>query len=127
MAAPQYVRRSYGGAAETAQLTVNLGSGATAFTIQPTTGWVEEDGSPLGTIGPFTVAIDLYTSSLEKVLCSAIDLASGLVTVYVDEADGWSGRGYDGTTAQEHVPGTSPAGVQPCWSSVEADEANQAV
>ncbi len=126
MPAPQYVRRSYAGGAEAAAIVNQMGSTDTSFTIASTTGWVEEDGSPLGTIGPFTVAIDLYTPSVEKVLCSAINLLTGVVTVYV-AGDGWSGRGYDGTTAQAHVPGGSTSGVQPCWSSVEADEANQAV
>lgn len=126
MPAPEYIRRSYAGGAQPAQLNNSISSTATSFSIAVTTGWVEEDGSPLGTAGPFTVAIDLYTPSVEKVLCSSVDLTTGLVTVYV-AGDGWSGRGYDGTIPQAHVPGSSTSGVQPCWSSVEADEANQAV
>lgn len=126
MPAPQYVRRSYAGGAQAAQIVTNMGSTDTSFTIASTTGWVEEDGSPLGTVGPFTVAIDLYTPTVEKVLCSAVNLSTGVVTVYVAD-DGWSGRGYDGTSPQAHVSGGSTSGVQPCWSSVEADEANQAV
>jgi hypothetical protein len=128
MPAPQYVHRSYAGGAIAAQLTEEMSSGATAFVIAPTTGWTEVDGgSPLGTQGPFTIAVDLYTPSVEKILCSSIDLTTGIVSVYVDPADGWSGRGYDGTAAQSHVPNGSTAGVQPTWSATEADEANQAV
>ena len=127
MPAPQYVIRSYGGGADVAQLVENMGASDTSFTIAPDTGWVEDDGSPLGTVGPFTVVIDRFTTSVEKILCSAINLVTGLVTVYVDPADGWSGRGYDGSTAQAHVPGGSTSGVQTCWSSAEANEANQAV
>lgn len=125
MAAPQFVRRSYaGGVPQGTQLVAQIGSTDTTFAIANTTGWTEIDGSPLGTVGPFTVAIDLYTSSVEKILCSSVNLTTGLVTVYT--STGYTGRGYDNTTAQTHVPG-STSGVQPCWSATEADEANQAV
>ena len=127
MPAPQYVIRSYGGGADVAQLAQNMGPSDTSFAIAPTTGWLEDDGSPLGTVGPFTVVVDRFTASVEKILCSAINLTSGVVTVYVDSEDGWSGRGYDGTAPQAHVPGGSTSGVQTCWSSAEAKEANQAV
>lgn len=127
MPAPQYVIRSYGGGADVGQLTQEMGSTDTAFTITPTTGWLQDDGQPLGTDGPFTVVVDRFTASVEKILCSAINLGTGSVAVYVDISDGWSGRGYDGTTPQAHVPGGSTAGVQTCWSSAEAQEANQAV
>ena len=55
MPQPQYVLRSYGGGADVAQLTEEMGSGDVDFTIAPDTGWVEDDGSALGTVGPFTV------------------------------------------------------------------------
>jgi microcystin-dependent protein len=127
MAAPQYVRRSYGGGAAVAQLVLAVGSADTTFTISPVTGWVEEDGiSPAGTSGPFTVVIDRFTAQVEKILCSAINISTGVVTVYTS-SDGWTGRGYDGTTPQTHVPNGSTAGVQTCWSSIEANEANTAV
>ena len=127
MPAPQYVRRSYGGGADVAQLTESMGSSDQSFAINPTTGWLEDDGNPLGTVGPFTVVIDRFTASVEKILCSSVDLVTGVVEVYIDMADGWSGRGYDGTAPQAHVPGGSPSGVQTCWSAAEANEANQAV
>ena len=127
MPAPQYVLRSYGGGAVVAQLTEAMGSGDQSFAINPTTNWLEDDGNPLGTVGPFTVVIDRFTASVEKILCSSVDLVTGVVEVYVDPSDGWSGRGYDGTAPQAHVPGGSPSGVQTCWSSAEAMEANQAV
>ena len=127
MPAPQYVRRSYGGGAGVAQLVNAIGAGDTTFTIAPVTGWVEEDGSsPLGTSGPFTVVIDRFTPQVEKICCSAINLSTGVVTVYTS-GDGWTGRGYDGTEPQAHVPNGSTSGVQTCWSSLEADEANQCV
>lgn len=127
MPAPQYVTRSYGGGADVAQLTAELSATGTTFNISPVTGWTENDGNPLGTVGPFVVVIDRFTPSEEKILCSSINLSSGLVTVYSSLSDGWSGRGYDGTTAIAHVPNGSTSGVQTCWSSVEAMEANAAV
>ena len=127
MPQPEYVLRSYGGGASAAQLVQSLGSTDTTFTITPTTGWVEDGGTnPLGTTGPFTVVIDDFTPSRESILCRSIDLTSGLVTVFVD-TDGWSGRGYDNTAAVAHVPGGTSSGVTPAWSSLEAQEANQAV
>jgi hypothetical protein len=96
-----------------------------SFTIANTTGWVNAAGNPLGTVGPFTVAIDLNTATVEKILCSSVNLGTGLVTVY--NSGGFSGRGYDQSTAQTHVAGGSPTGVQPVWSAVEAAEANAAV
>lgn len=127
MPQPEYVLRSYGGGAATAQLTQEMGSTDTTFTITSTTGWTENGGTnPLGTVGPFTVVIDNGTASRESILCRSIDLTSGLVTVFVD-TDGWSGRGYDSTSAVAHVPGGTSSGVMPAWSSLEAAEANQAV
>lgn len=125
MAGPQYVPRDYsGGVVEGVQLTAEMGATDLSFTIANTTGWVNAAGAALGTVGPFTVVIDLGTPSVEKILCSSVNLSTGLVTVY--NSGGFSGRGYDQTTAQSHVPGASPAGVQPCWSAVEAAEANAA-
>ena len=128
MALPQYVRRSYGGGAGVAQLVQPIGSSDTTFTISPVTGWVEEDGvTPLGggVNQPFTVVIDRFTPQVEKILCTGINLSTGVVTVFNDGTV--TGRGYDGTEPQAHVPNGSTSGVQTCWSSVEADEANQAV
>ena len=127
MPQPEYVLRSYGGGASAAQLTQEMGSTDTTFSITPTTGWVEDGGTnPLGTTGPFTVVIDDNTPSRETILCRSVNLTSGLVTVFVD-TDGWSGRGYDNTAAVSHVPGGTSSGVTPAWSSLEAQEANQAV
>jgi microcystin-dependent protein len=127
MPAPQFVIRSYGGGADVGQLVQEMNPGDLTFTIAPDTGWVEDNGAPLGTSGPFSTVVDRFTPSVEKILCSAINLTTGLVNVYVDPSDGWSGRGYDGTQPQGHVPGGSPAGVQTCWTSAEAKEANRAV
>jgi hypothetical protein len=124
MALPAYVIRSYGGGAVVAQLTQEMGSSDVTFAISPTTGWTEAGGAPLGTSGPFTVVVDRFTNSVEKILCDSINLVTGVVVVHTS---GGSGRGYDGTTPQAHVPGGSSSGVQTCWTSVEAAEANKAV
>jgi hypothetical protein len=126
MALPSDITRDYsGGVVEGVQITAEMGSSDQSFTIANTTGWTNAAGNALGTAGPFTVVIDLNTASVEKILCSSVNLLSGLVTVY--NVGGNSGRGYDQTTAQAHVPGTSTVGVVPCWSAVEAAEANAAV
>lgn len=124
MAAPTYVIRSYGGGAVVAQLQQEMGAVDTSFAIAPVTGWTEPGGAPLGTSGPFTVVVDRFTGSVEKILCASLNVTTGVIQVFT--ATGFSGRGYDGTTAQAHVPGGSTSGVQTCWSSVEAMEANVA-
>lgn len=117
-----FVRRSYGGGAEAAQLVEAMGVSDLSFAITTTVGWTENGTSdPLGTSGNFTVIIDRFTNEAEKITCSSVNLATGLVTVPA------GGRGADGTDPVAHVPNGSPAGVQTCWTSVEADEANLAV
>lgn len=128
MALPDYVVRSYAGGAQAAQLVENMGVTDTSFAITTTVGWTESAGpnigSPLGTSGPFTVVIDRFTDTVEKIDCSAVNLATGIVTVNLEDG---SGRGYDGSTAQAHVPSGSASGVQTTWPAQEAFEANQAV
>lgn len=125
MPAPSDVIRSYGGGAVAAQLVEEMGVSDVTFGITTTQGWTEASGEPLGTSGPFTVIVDRFSNTVEKILCSGVNLTTGIVNVYT--SSGFSGRGYDGTTPQGHVPGTSSSGVQTTWSSVEAAEANQAV
>lgn len=116
--------RSYGGGAVPAVLVNAMGSTDTQFEVTPTTDWVENDGSPLGTSGTFIVIVDRFEDTVEKIECSAVNPSTNVVTVYTN--GGYSGRGFDGTTAQGHTPGTVGQ-VQTCWTSVEAQEANQAV
>jgi len=107
-------------------LNATINATATSFTIADASTWYEGTypGSstpaytnPLGTSGnKFVVCIDYGTSTEEKILCSLVDAASGLVTVDT--------RGYDGTTATTH---SANAIVLPVFSALEAIEANYAV
>lgn len=81
--------------------------------------WVEvgTDGqattNPLGTSGPFEVTIDFGLASEEKILCSAINLSTGVVTVWTDGT--LNGRGWDGTTIVAHTGTSSPSGGANCF------------
>jgi hypothetical protein len=77
--------------------------------------WLEAPGytNPLGTSGPFVVALDYNTSSEEKILCS------GITGTTIAVATG--GRGYDGTPAQSH---SSNATAVVVWTALEAEELN---
>jgi microcystin-dependent protein len=79
-----------------------------------------------GDAGPFTLAMDDGLPTVEKILCSALDTGTGVVTVYVD--GDFNGRGYDGTTANAHTPQAAPnPQCRPCWTAEEASEANDVV
>ena len=128
MAAPAYLARSYAGGAPVATISAPMGSTDTSFTISPTTGWTSADGHALGTDGPFVIDIDRGLASEEKILCTSINLGTGLVQVY--NTGGFLGRGYDQTSATTHTPsaGSPLAGAcQVVWTAVEALEANTAV
>jgi microcystin-dependent protein len=82
---------------------------------------------PTGSSGPFAMSVDDGLTQVEKVLCSALDIATGIATVWSDTS-GSNGRGYDGTPANAHTPLAPPAPqVRPCWTAAEAAEANMAV
>lgn len=119
MALPAYVTRSYSGKGQATTLLAGIGPADTTFTIAAPSTWVEAPGNTnhLGTSGPFVVSVDYNTTSEEKILCSSIDLSTGIVTVYGSGA----GRGYDGTTAQSH---SATALCVSVYAAVDADEAN---
>lgn len=128
MAAPKFIARSYAGGAPSASISAPMGSTDNSFTISPTTGWETPDGHALGVDGAFCIDIDRGLSSEEKILCSSLNISTGLVEVY--NSGGFNGRGYDQTTATTHTPnaGSPLAGV--CivtWTAVEASEANDVV
>ena len=113
--------RDYGGYANPTSLTAQLGPTDVSFTILNALTWVNLSGSSLGSsgAGPFVVAVDYGSTSEEKILCSAINTSTGVVTVWTSGAN--NGRGYDGTTAGTHQVG---AIAVPVFSATEADEAN---
>lgn len=128
MPGPQFVARSYSGGAPIAYISAPMGATDTSFTITPTLGWVTPDSNPLGVDGPFVVAVDRGLATEEKILCTSINLSTGLIQVY--NTGGFLGRGYDQTNATTHTPsGGSPlnGAVQVVWTAVEAAEANKVV
>jgi hypothetical protein len=101
-------RRSHAGAAAPATLVSSISSSDPSFLLSTATGW------PSGAGGSFFVVMDPGESNEEKALVSGI---SGSTATFAA-----SGRGADGTAASAHSAG---ARVYPCWSAVEADEANE--
>jgi microcystin-dependent protein len=119
MALPEFVRRSYAGGCQACQLLAPMGDTDLSFTIQGNFA-----NYPTGANGPFAMSIDDGLSTVEKVFCESLDVTTGIVTV-VSDISGDTGRGYDGTPANAHVPLTPPAPqVRPCWTAAEAAEAN---
>ena len=125
--------RSYGGACPPSNLVATLASSYTAgqtFALGSTAGWYEVSSTgqatsnPLGTSGPFVVTLDFSTAIEEKVLCSAVNVSTGLVTVWTDGSN--NGRGYDGTTISAHAT-SSTLNCFPVASAVENLQLNSGV
>lgn len=122
--------RSYGGGALPSVLTGSgISATGTTFIVADASTWLENGTSnPLGTSGPFVVAIDYGETNEEKVLCSNLNLSNMTVTVY--SSGGSIGRAYDNsnialaTTAGTGVTHATNAVVIPVYSSVEAQAAN---
>jgi hypothetical protein len=94
---------------------------ATSFTVASASTWTEtvpvggpNYGQPLGTSGPFVLTLDYGLSTEEKVLCTAVNTSTGLVTGVT--------RAYDGTTAQTHAA----AAANPVIHTYSADTPYQA-
>lgn len=120
MALPTNAVRSYGGGCPPTTLSVD---NTTTITVASTSGWVETGTSnPLGTSGPFVIAVNFGESAEEKILIAQGGISGNTLTVWTDGSI--TGRGYDGTTASTAAAG---AVVVPVFSSVEAREANLAV
>ena len=105
--------RSIGGSVVPSYLTTTLAnsySTGQTFTIANAATWLEidstghETSNPLGTSGAFVVGVDVGLSTEEHILCSAVNVATGVVTVWTDGT--LNGRAYDGTTISAHNPGT---------------------
>ena len=101
--------RSYGGAVPPAYITSDIPAYYTTgqtITISNAAGWYEindtghETIDPLGTSGPFIVAVNMGQINEEKILCSDINIADSVITVWTDGT--LNGRGYDGTIISTH-------------------------
>ena len=119
-----YELRSYSGRARATTLLAAINEVVTSFTVTDASTWLEGPGYtlPLGHSGYFVVSIDYGTSTEEKVLCSAVNTSTGVVTVVT--------RGYDGLKPASTGPGNAHAlgaTVVPVFSAAEAIEANYAV
>jgi hypothetical protein len=101
-------RITHTGAAPPTGLASPISAATLVFLVTSSTGY------PTGAGGPFVLVLDPGTPSEEKVLCSS--LSAGAVTVVA------GGRGWDGTTAAAHSPGSS--NVAHVFSAAEADDAN---
>ena len=110
------MRREYKGAAQSAQLTTNLGGSTADKTIVCTdlTNW------PTGSIGPFFVVIDRGKTNEEKILC--VSRSGNTLTVY--DTGGVNGRGADDTSISAH---TANAVIEHVFTKTDADEANSHV
>jgi hypothetical protein len=108
------VRRSYEGAAQSAQLTSALGGSTADLTIycDNLTNWPTGTGSK-----PFFVVIDRGKATEEKILCSA--RSSNVLTVYNDGLT--NGRAADDTSITAH---SINAVIEHVFTAVDADEAN---
>ena len=109
--ATAYIRRQFNGAAVKTTLTGStLSSSGTTFSIALSTGW------PDGSVGPFIVCINRGNATEEKIL---VNSRSGLTCTTV-----LAQRGYDGTSAAQHVVGET---VEIVGGAQDLDEANQLV
>ena len=129
MAEPAFVLTSSSGQAQPTDLAAPIaGAGDTSFTVTSAGSWLESHGanvgSPLGTTGPFTVVVDAGVATEEHIYCSAVNVSTGVVTVY--NVGGFLGRGYDGTNAVAHSTSSGTGYVYPILTSKDAQEANLA-
>ena len=92
---------SFGDQSEPSYATGTLAASYTAgqtFTVASAASWLETNSTgqitanPLGTSGPFVVAYDFSESSEEHILCSSVNLSTGVVTVWSDGT--YNGRQY---------------------------------
>jgi len=105
--------RSVAGSANPSYPTTTLSSTyvETTFTIADASTWYEtgingqRTSNPLGTSGVFTVVVDFGTAAEEHILCSAVNVSTGVVTIWTDGTN--NGRGWDGTPKSAHSAGSS--------------------
>ena len=122
--------RSVSGSSIPTYLAAGITSSALSFSLHDVSSWKEVDSSgqitanPLGTSGVFSVVLGYGSASEEKILCSALNTTTGLVTVW--SSGSLNGRGYDGTAAQAHSGGSSGnLDAFPVWTATESLQTNQ--
>ena len=126
---------SIAGAASPAYLTSSLSGSYTpgqTFTLNAASDWYEittsgtVSSNPLGTSGPFVLTVNYGTNTEEKILCSAVNVATGVVTVWTDGTN--NGRGYDATPISAHSAGSSSSyNVFPVLSAAQVLQFNKAI
>ena len=114
------ISRSYGGGAVVSQLTQQMGPTDTSFTI-----------TPYHQLGPEQQLPPRDQRPVRR-HHRPLHLHGGKDRLLLDQPDHRGchtclQRGADGTSPQSHYPNSNPSGVQTCWTSVEAQEANAAV
>jgi len=122
--------RSVSGSSIPTHLAAGISSTALSFSLYDVSSWKEVDSSgqitanPLGTSGVFSVVLEYGSASEEKILCSALNPTTGLVTVW--SSGSLNGRGYDGTAAQAHSGGSvGDLNAFPVWTATESLQTNQ--
>lgn len=125
--------RSYGGSAIPTYLTAPLAgsySSGQTISVQTAATWYEVDANgqltsnPLGTSGPFAIKVDFSLATEETILCSAVNVSTGVITVWTDGTN--NGRGYDGTPIVAHSAGSTP-NVFPTATATEELQLNAGV
>ena len=123
------------GSASPAYLTSSLSGSYTpgqTFTLNAASDWYEittsgtSSANPLGTSGPFVLTVDYGTATEEKILCSLVNVSTGVVTVWTDGSN--NGRGYDHTPISAHSAGSSSSyNVFPVLSAAQVLQFNKAI
>ena len=129
--------RSYGGSVPGAYITSDIPAYYATnqtITISNAAGWYEVDDTgqattnPLGTRGPFVIAVNLGAANEEKILCSSINIADSFITVWTDGV--LNGRGYDATIIATHNHQTTQNKVADTFhvsSAVESLQFNEGI
>ena len=95
-----YPTESFAGAAAPSYVVSTFSASAMSATFNDLSTWREIGTvNPLGVSGNFVITVDYGKNTEEKILCSALNPSTGVIT-FVE-------RGYDGTTAQVHGAGNA--------------------
>lgn len=108
-----YPTESFAGAATPTWVASTFSASATSATFHDLTTWTElGTNDPLGTSGHFVIVVDYGKTTEEKILCSALNRTTKVIT-FVQ-------RGYDDTTQAVHSAGS--AGTPNCFPVLSAND-----